>query len=100
MVLPRNVRISGRRTSVRLEPELWTALELICADREMTIDDACTAAAREKAQEQNVTSAIRSFIVRSLTQVRSAAGGGREGQGGESWDDPDYALLTASLPAR
>lgn len=67
MSMPRNVRISGRRTSIRLEPELWAALERICELRGQTVDSACTLAVREKPQAQNVTSAVRSYIVRNLT---------------------------------
>ncbi len=69
MFTPRNVRIGGRRTSIRLEPELWSALEDICEARGQTIDAACTAAAREKSSQQNITSAIRSYIVRNLYTV-------------------------------
>lgn len=67
MFMPRNVRISGRRTSIRLEPELWEALERICEARGQTVDTACTMAVREKPEVQNVTSAVRSYIVRNLT---------------------------------
>lgn len=69
MFTPRNVRIGGRRTSIRLEPELWEALERICDARNQTIDAACTAAAQEKGPTQNATSAIRSYIVRNLYAV-------------------------------
>ncbi len=69
MFTPRNVRIGGRRTSIRLEPELLSALEHICEARGHSIDTACTAAAKEKAEQQNITSAIRSYIVRNLYAV-------------------------------
>lgn len=33
MLISRNIKFSGRRTSVRLEPEFWAALDEIAARR-------------------------------------------------------------------
>lgn len=64
-LISRNVTIDGRRTSIRLEPELWEALRLVSRMEGKTINQLCTSIARH----QNLggfTSAVRVYIVRSL----------------------------------
>ncbi len=58
----RNVVVSGRRTSMRLEPAMWEALEEISRREGRTIHDLCTMinAARN---ESSLTAATRVFIV-------------------------------------
>lgn len=96
MVTPRNIRIDGRRTSIRLEPELWSALEHICEALGHSIDAACSAAARERADQQNITSAIRSYIVRNLFAVHGSASHGSPGWRNE--DDAVRPRLAALVP--
>lgn len=63
-LVTRNVRIHRRRTSVRLEPQLWRALELI-ADRESTdINTICSRVADKPRDGGGFTSALRVYIVR------------------------------------
>ncbi len=38
----RNIRIGKRRTSIRLEPEMWDALAEICARMEKNLNEICT----------------------------------------------------------
>ena len=44
----RNVRIGRRRTSVRLEDELWDALGQICEETGKDINQICTEVARSR----------------------------------------------------
>ena len=60
----RNVRIKGKRTSVKLENEFWHALELMAGEAHCTIDDLCDAA-RRRYEASSLTSAIRVFVLNS-----------------------------------
>ena len=63
----RNVKVGDHRTSVRLEPELWAALEEIAESEGRTIHDICTALRNESAaMVGGLTSALRVYIVRGL----------------------------------
>lgn len=67
----RNIRIDQRRTSVRLEPELWAVLDRLCAENGQSLHDVCTrVAARD--HPGSLTSALRVFIVQQLEQRLAA----------------------------
>lgn len=62
-LISRNLTIMGRRTSVRLEPEMWDALHDI-ADREGTsIHSICSLVNLRKVRESSLTAAIRVFLL-------------------------------------
>ena len=58
----RNVRVNGRRTSVRLEREMWDALGEICAREGSSVDQVCAHVADSNG-EGGFTSGLRVFIV-------------------------------------
>jgi predicted DNA-binding ribbon-helix-helix protein len=59
---PRNVKVFGRRTSMRLEPAFWEALEEI-ARRERTDVDALFDKVAKVPHRGNLTSAIRLYAL-------------------------------------
>jgi predicted DNA-binding ribbon-helix-helix protein len=59
---PRNVKVFGRRTSMRLEPAFWEALEEI-ARREGTDVDGLFDKVARVPHRGNLTSAIRLFVL-------------------------------------
>lgn len=61
MKRPRNVRIAGRRTSLRLEPEYWSALTEIGLRERFLLHDLCTFI-RRRDPERSLASAIRVFV--------------------------------------
>ncbi len=61
-LIPRNVRVKGRRTSVRLERDLWDALSDICAREEVSLNQICTHVAATNG-ERGFTSSLRVFII-------------------------------------
>lgn len=61
----KNITISGKRTSFRLEPEIWEALEDICQREEANIHELCTWVMSFRPRDNN-TSAIRAFVVNYL----------------------------------
>lgn len=60
--LSRNIKIKGRRTSVRLEVPMWDALDDICQREEKTLNEICADVSRRR-REGGFTSALRVFIL-------------------------------------
>ena len=58
----RNVRIGQRRTSLRLEPALWGALDEICQREDMTRHQLCTRI-DERRRASTLAAAIRVYII-------------------------------------
>ncbi|NVJ90113.1 MAG: ribbon-helix-helix domain-containing protein [Methylocystaceae bacterium] len=61
-LISKNVVIGEQRTSFRLEPEMWSALEHICEKEGVNIHKLCTWISDFKPRA-NRTSAIRAFII-------------------------------------
>lgn len=66
----KNVRIHNRRTSIRLEPEMWNALKEIAALEVCTVHDLCGAVHDLKEPGASFTAALRVFL---MEYYRSAA---------------------------
>ena len=64
----RNVTVGGRRTSMRLEPQMWDALESIARREGMTLNNLCTQVDQRR-REIGPTSATRVFIVSYYRQL-------------------------------
>ena len=62
MLINRNIRVNGRRTSIRLEPEFWAGLADIAQRERVTIDRLCTEVDRG-AGKLSRTAAVRVFIM-------------------------------------
>jgi len=58
---PRNVRIDGRRTSLRLAPEYWSALDQIGQRERFALHDLCTFI-RHRDPQRSLASAVRVFV--------------------------------------
>ncbi len=65
---PRNVRISGRRTSLRLEPEYWSALDEIGRLERFALHDLCTFI-RHRDPRRSMASAVRVFVTGYFQQL-------------------------------
>ncbi len=61
-LLSKNVRIEGHRTSVRLERDMWEALEDICERERLGLNEMCTLVARAH-RSGGFTSSLRVFIM-------------------------------------
>ena len=64
-----NVVINGRRTSVRIEPQMWDALNEIARREGRTIHDICSEVDADRVQS-TFSASLRVYI---LTYFRSAA---------------------------
>ena len=82
----RNVTISGRRTSLRLESAIWQGLEEICRREKIGSQEICNLVENHRDQASR-TSAIRIFVVnyfRMAARSNGSAGSGvNPGQEGD-----------------
>ncbi|MFK7839402.1 MAG: ribbon-helix-helix domain-containing protein [Bdellovibrionales bacterium] len=62
----RNIIINGKRTSVTLEPQIWSILHEVAAEHECTIHDLCDWVFNVKAEKSSLASAIRVFLISYL----------------------------------
>ena len=62
-LVSRNITVVGRRTSVRLEPEMWVALREISKREECSIHDICSLISLRKNEKTSLTAAIRVFLM-------------------------------------
>lgn len=62
-LISRNITVRGRRTSVRLEPEMWTALRDIAKREHCKIHDICSLIDLRKNPRTSLTAAIRVFLM-------------------------------------
>jgi predicted DNA-binding ribbon-helix-helix protein len=77
----RNVTIAGRRTSVRLEPEMWSALGEICEREGRTTHQVCSLINERKHIDSSLTAAIRVFIMAYFRAAATEEGHHRAGHG-------------------
>lgn len=78
-LIVRNVRVNGHRTSIKLEQDLWDALEEICHREGSSVSEICSRVERRRRQS-SLTAAVRVFIVgyyRSLARIADAEGRSR-----------------------
>jgi predicted DNA-binding ribbon-helix-helix protein len=69
---PRNVRIGGRRTSLRLAPEYWSALDEITRRERFALHDLCTFIQRRDPR-RSLASAVRVFVTCYFQEVAEHA---------------------------
>ncbi|HKR18519.1 MAG TPA: ribbon-helix-helix domain-containing protein [Stellaceae bacterium] len=65
----RNVTVEGHRTSIRLEPAMWEALNMVCKRENKSLNELVTTIAHGRNQS-TLTAAIRVFL---LTYFQAAA---------------------------
>ncbi|MBT3793158.1 MAG: ribbon-helix-helix domain-containing protein [Rhodospirillales bacterium] len=62
MLICKNVNVSDRRTSIRLEEELWAAAKELCVREGMTLHELCTLIDHVR-KNSSLTAALRVFLV-------------------------------------
>ncbi|MDR3450713.1 MAG: ribbon-helix-helix domain-containing protein [Alphaproteobacteria bacterium] len=80
-LVSRNVTISGRRTSIRLEPEMWDGLREVCRRERSNLHYVCTSVAIQKQESTSLTAAIRVFVMRYFRVAASEEGHRKAGHG-------------------
>ena len=69
-LVSKNVVIATKRTSVRLEPEMWDGIHEIAQREGLSVHKICTGVAQQKLKDTSLTAAIRVFI---MSYFRAAA---------------------------
>lgn len=80
-LVSRNIKVCQRRTSIRLEPEMWSALREVALRENCTIHDICTLVSMRKKDNSSLTAAIRVFIMLYFRAATTEEGHRRAGHG-------------------
>jgi predicted DNA-binding ribbon-helix-helix protein len=76
----RNVTVAGRRTSMRLEPPMWEALQQICLREGKLLNELVTEIDRQRS-ESSLTAAIRVYLLRYFLAAATDEGHRLAGHG-------------------
>lgn len=76
----RNVTLSGRRTSLRLEEPMWDALREISRREAKSINEICSEVEVQR-RESTLTAAIRVFVLLYFRAAATEGGHSRAGHG-------------------
>jgi predicted DNA-binding ribbon-helix-helix protein len=80
-LISRNVTVLGHRTSVRLEPEMWSAIKDISRRERCTVHELCSLIQLRKLDITSLTAAIRVFIMLYYRAASTEEGHTRAGHG-------------------
>lgn len=80
-LVSRNLQIGGKRTSARLEPDMWAALFDIVRREGRNIHDICSMIDTTRPQDTSLTAAIRVFIMAYFRAAATEEGHSRAGHG-------------------
>lgn len=81
-LISRNITVNKRRTSIRLEAQMWVALKEIATREKCTIHDICGVIASRKSDNITLTAAIRIFLMLYFKAAATDEGHRRAGHGG------------------
>lgn len=101
----RNVTLRDRRTSLRLEPSMWEALDEVCRRERHTLHEVCTMVESQRGP-LSLTAAVRVFILGYYRAAATEAGHRAAGHGKRGFSKQGLAALAAlhrgdrSRPAR
>ena len=90
----RNVTLSDRRTSLRLELPMWDGLEEICRREGCTLHEICTAVENQRGP-LSLTAAVRVFILTYFRAAATEAGHKAAGHGKQPALDRNLAAIAA-----
>lgn len=79
-LINRNVTLNGRRTSLRLEPDMWEALQEVC-EREDCDFSQLFSMIEEKRRDSSLTAAIRAFLLIYFRNAATERGHSQAGHG-------------------
>lgn len=80
-LISHNIIIEGRRTSVRLEKEMWLAIKEIARRERCTVHALCDVVSQRKKPDTSLTAAIRVFIMAYFQAAATDDGHVRAGHG-------------------
>ncbi len=80
-LINKNILVDERRTSVRLEAEMWSDLRDICRREGRTMHEICSMISQRKPAERSLTSAIRVFLIAYYRAASTEEGHNKAGHG-------------------
>lgn len=80
-LISRNITVNSRRTSVRLEPEMWRALKEISSRESCSVHELCSLISFRKNKRTSLTAAIRVFLMLYFRAATTEEGHGKAGHG-------------------
>jgi predicted DNA-binding ribbon-helix-helix protein len=80
-LINRNITIGEHRTSIRLDRQMWNALDDIAQREKCSIHDLCTLVCRSKKDGTTLTSAIRLFLMLYYRAAATEEGHSKAGHG-------------------
>ncbi len=80
MMSCKNVNVSGRRTSIRIEDELWAAADELCMREGMTLHELCTLIDQYRGMS-GLTAALRVFLIVYFRLAATESGHAEVGHG-------------------
>lgn len=80
-LISRNVTVLGHRTSVRLEPEMWSAIKDISRRERCSVHELCSLIQLRKLDITSLTAAIRVFIMLYYRAAATEEGHTKAGHG-------------------
>lgn len=80
-LVSRNVTILGKRTSVRLEPDMWKELKNISKRETCSVHELCSLISLRKAENTSLTAAIRVFLMLYFRAAATENGHQQAGHG-------------------
>jgi len=90
----RNVTLSDRRTSLRLEMPMWEGLEEICRREHRTLHEICSVIEGQRGQ-LSLTAAVRVFILTYFRAAATEAGHRAAGHGKKPGLERNLAAIAA-----
>lgn len=81
-LISRNITVKKKRTSIRLEAQMWVALKEIAQREKCTVHDICTVIADKKSDNITLTAAIRIFLILYYKAASTEDGHRKAGHGG------------------
>jgi predicted DNA-binding ribbon-helix-helix protein len=76
----RNVTVGGHRTSLRLEQDVWDALEEICSRESLNVHELCTHIEKHR-DVSSRTASVRTYVLSYFRAAASDTGHVRAGHG-------------------
>ncbi len=92
----RNVTLADRRTSLRLEPSMWDALEEVARRENRSLHEVCTWVESQR-DALSLTAAVRVFILAYFRAAATEAGHKAAGHG--KLRLPDRRMIAAAAAA-
>lgn len=81
-LVSRNITVLGKRTSIRLETQMWTAIKEIAEREHCSVHELCSLIAMRRKAGLSLTASIRIFLMLYFKAACTEEGHAKAGHGG------------------